>query len=106
MEDIRIGRKSRSTQSVVNVLTTASVVLVPANKKRIALIISNPSADRITLSFNDPAIDEQGIKLNNGTGMLQLSLILHGDIVTRKICAIATVGTKITGVWETFLEDE
>lgn len=106
MEDIRIGRKSKTFQSSVVVPTANSVVLIPANPNRISFWIAQPNADRINISMDTDAVTSSGIRITTTGNPFGLSLILDGDLVTRKFNAIATTSDKTIIVWETVLMEE
>lgn len=104
LEDVRLMRQSKTVDNTV-AIATSSVVLAPANRKRIALLISAPTTVRITLSFKDTAVLDQGINLYPTNVPLHLTLEKHGQIVQRKITAIgAALANESIGVWETELQ--
>lgn len=104
MQDVIIGRKTGSYQ-VTPTINATSTILLPADDKRFAIVISNPSAGVLTLSFADPAVANQGIRIDTGSEALILTLKEHGNMVTRKIMAIMSAGSIPVGVWVSRFED-
>lgn len=102
LEDIKLGRKTKTTEKFVSVSPT-STVLVDANPYCVGLIISAPLTNHITLSLKDTAVDAQGINLAPNVDPLELDIQSHGGIVMRKITAICAGGTEKIGVWITEL---
>jgi len=102
IEDVRLQRETGKGEFVVNVDVT-SVDFLPANPKRTSLMISSPIANRITLSFKQTAIDQEGIVLFAGNNPITLSLLTHGNLITGKISAIADTALQKIGIWESEL---
>ena len=80
-------------------VTTTSTDLLDADDTRTALVISCPIANRITISLQQIAVDAEGIMLFAGGSPLSLNEEEHGDIVKRKITAIASAGTREIGIF-------
>lgn len=102
MEDIRLGRESKTGEKTVTV-QTSSTLLVGPDKFRTSLIISTGVTNRVTLSVNNPAVNGSGMILHAGTAPLKLCLANDGDIVTRGFYAIANAASEVITVWETSL---
>jgi hypothetical protein len=97
MEDIKIGRRGRHSNGNAVVGNAASVLLVPQDPDRTALIISAPSAGYITVSTDPTAVLDKGINLYALQYPLELSLEQHGAIVRQAFSAIASAGTPTIG---------
>jgi hypothetical protein len=59
-------------------------------------------SQRITISFTNPAVPDQGIILNPGQLPLELMEAGYGDALTSPIFAIANSGTPTIGVLDVF----
>lgn len=104
MEDVRIMRKTQIGQRNVGVQLT-STPLLDANPNRIALVISCPSTNRVTLMIDQAAVLDLGITLYPLGTPFVLSLMEHGNLVTRALNAITTVAPQNVNVWEAVLPD-
>ncbi len=100
MEDIRIGRRSASRFSFVTVPLTG-ILLVPPNTQRIALQISAPLANRITLSDSQAPVLDNGLTIYAGQAVHQMNIADHGAAVTIGLYAVAAVAPQLIGVLET-----
>lgn len=93
LEDIRLMRHTTSDMRNQTV-TTTSAQLVPFDPNRVTLIISAPDANDIILSIAGDASATNGFRLNAGSNPLILTLMLHGDIVTKAFNAITAAATE------------
>jgi hypothetical protein len=57
---------------------------------------------RVTISFTNPAVIDQGITLNPGTAPLQLSSVEYGDMLQDMVYAISFSGTQTIAVLDIF----
>lgn len=104
MQDVKIGRQSQAFQ-IVQTVPATSIVLLDADAKRFAIVISPPSAGTLTLSMNDTAIANEGIRIDTTGEPLKLTLKEHGSIVTRRITAIMSAGSIPIGIWISRFEE-
>jgi hypothetical protein len=104
MEDIRLGRRSPGRQVIVSVATSDGA-FVPYAPDRTSLIVQAPLTNRITLSFADPAVADQGIVLYPQGTPLVLDVQHHGALVHGPIRAISDTAAQTVAWWETSLED-
>ncbi len=98
-DDRRYGRNSGAGYFSVSVGTTAVQITQP-NPYRLSLVISAPSANRITVGSDPMVSDLNGMVLYGGGGPLPLDIIHHGDIVTGGLWAIANTGTNTVGIMQ------
>lgn len=104
MEDIRVMRRSVATVGKVTVAGTA-VVLVSANPKRVALVVSAPDVDGITISPDRAVQFTEGITLHPRGDPLVLDLQHHGALVTNGWWIICSGGPEVIGYAETLLSE-
>lgn len=105
MEDIRIGRKTGSTQITVTVSNPSSVIL-PADAKRTAIVISPPAAGTMFVAFGRDASTTSGIRVEPVTSPLILDLQHHGNLVTGPLHGFCGAGAESISIWFSRLEDE
>ena len=105
MEDVRMMRDTGVATTNVNVQITPTLLCGNA-LTRVALIISAPLATRITLSENPNVTDLQGIVLFPGQNPLTLDIKQVGNVVTRRLYAVAQTGAENIGFIEVFLQAE
>lgn len=96
--DLQRQRKSKRSFDLASVGAT-SVQVVPYDEDRTSLIIGNPVAARVTLSFGNPAVVDSGINIYAGGPALRLSLLEHGAIVRGPIFGVAQAGTELIAWW-------
>lgn len=101
IEDIRLGRETRTATTSRSVGTTA-VQLVQRATDRTSLLISCAVGDRITLSHDPGVTDQFGLVLHAAGSPLLLDIRQHGDIVVGPIYAVASAGTVTVGMIESF----
>lgn len=100
-ETIRyMGETVDDTRKVI--VGTTSIQIVLRAVSRIALIITCPIANRITLCWGKDAVDQEGTILFAAGSPLILDLQHHGAMVRGPIFAIADAGTNTIGVTEVF----
>ncbi len=104
-DDRQYGRNSGSRYASQAVGTTA-VPLCQPNLDRLAIIISAPSANRVTIGTDPLLADLTGIVLYATGAPLVLDLNHHGDIVTTGLWAISNAGTNTIGYVEVIGEQE
>lgn len=104
IEDIRLKRKTRTFQGTM-IVSNASQDAIPANDKRVSLIVQCTEGTLITLSLQATAVLHHGIDLNIDKNPLTLSLDTHGDIVCKRFQGISAAGTERLLVIETVLDE-
>ncbi len=104
MEDVRIGRKSRSGQVNVTVGAT-SQALVSAAETRIGLVFCAPVGGNVTISLDQTAVLGKGINLTPTSNPVFLWLPSSGDLATRQWSIIGSAGGITLGMIETFFPD-
>jgi hypothetical protein len=102
MEDVRIGRQAVGNQSTVNVQTTVTP-LVPQVEDRVALIISAPQTNRITLTFDPVGTLDNGITLYPTQPPLYLTVDRFGRLVQGPIFCVSATGAQNISYWESIL---
>lgn len=106
LEDIRIQRKSTSSERTV-LVPNASITLVSPSADRTFLMISTPNTNDIFITTNPPASSTNGMRLQVGQSPLILTLLQHGDIVTKGWYAISPTADETVTVFETsFVDNE
>lgn len=92
------NRKSRLQHAVA--IATTSSLLIAANPRRWAVLISAPTANALTVSLGPTAVAAEGIRLAAGQSPLYLTHDDYGCAIHEQLTAIMeTAGTTI-GVWE------
>src|SRR5512145_2578167 len=95
------------TVSPVNRLVQVQLtdtVICPANPNRVGLIISNPNANRVTVSFGVPAVDLTGLILRSGAVPAYFPVGWYPGGLTQEIHAIANTAAQDVGIVE-FIRD-
>ena len=105
MEDVRMGRDTGVATRSVTVGTTATA-FVGDSLQRVGLIISAPSATRITLSEDPNVTDLNGIALYASGTPLLLDIKQVGNVVTRRLFAVSQTASQVVGFVEVFLPRE
>ena len=105
MEDIRIGRATRSTIRPLT-LAAGQNVLVPYNPKRIAIQFGTASTGSVDITPGDTAGGGRAFRLSTTSQPHQFRLILDGDFVRNQWVAAPSVAGVIITVIETELADE
>ena len=105
IEDVRMGRETGVATRSVNIGTTPTM-FVGDSLQRTALLISAPSATRITLSEDPNVTDLNGIVLYANTNPLILDIKSVGNIVTRRLYAVSQTNAQVVGFVEVFLMRE
>lgn len=82
--------KNTGISQTTKTIATTSTQLIGPNPKRIGLIINSPVANRLTLSFTNPAVADQGINLYAGDPPLVLKRRDFGNAIQQEIIAIMT----------------
>jgi len=86
-------------------ITTGGGTFIPADPKRVSLVINSPQVNRVTLSFSPQPVLDVGINMDPGDPALVLSLLEHGDIVKRPIYAISALANQTLSYWGSSCED-
>jgi hypothetical protein len=103
MEDIQIGRQTRTKVSFVGV-TAALTPLFPQDPNRIGILISGSGASNGRMGPSNLVTTTQGFRFDNaGNGVyIDLWIERHGEIVTRDWYAVSA-GACTLMIIETFL---
>lgn len=88
-------------QTSATVGATASTIL-GANAHRRRLVISPPSAGRVTITFNNAATLDAGLTIQTGVQPKTISREEYGDIIRGTVSAIADAAGRTIGVLEYF----
>jgi hypothetical protein len=86
---------------VVSVGTTDTPLLGP-NKKRVGVIISCPSTNRITIDFGIPAVLDQALTMYPSGQPVQLFVRDWGDAIKEEIRAISAIATQNVTIFDLF----
>lgn len=95
-EGIQLGRTTVSGVSSTSISTTG-IEAVPADPYRTCLIITPPTANRITLSDKADVTDGNGIVLAAGNPPLILDIEHHGNLVTKRLYGVSNTGSNVLG---------
>ena len=90
-----------SSQRVINV-GTSSGPLVSASEKRRGLVFVAGAANRYTLSFDTPAVLDQGYTIYPGDRCPDFSWHVHGDMCRRAWQAISAVAAQNVTFYEIY----
>lgn len=89
-------------QTFATVNSTAATIL-GANGHRTRLVLSPPSAGRVTYRFNSAAVLDQGITIQAGTTPRTISREEYGDVIRGPISAIADADGRTVAIDEYFV---
>lgn len=101
IEDIRLGRKTRS-HTVSKVIGTTSTEVVARAADRSSLVLSSHPTARITYSTETVAVDGVGVVIPPATGPVLLDIQHHGDLVIGPLSAISSAATTTVSFVEVF----
>ena len=105
MEDVRVGRRTK-TREIVVATGAAFAEVVNANPDRKTLTISPPQTNAIRLCFGAARTDGNGFVMPTGGHPLTLTVETHGEIVFGPIFAASPAGADVFFAWETRLEEK
>src|SRR5687767_13336417 len=105
MEDIRIGRRTSSTENLIAALA-AAYQIADANNERITLIIHPPVSGTLMVSVRSDVSLTAGIPLTVGSHPLIFTIQTHGSLVMRPFFAIHSAGGIFTAVDEVLLGEQ
>lgn len=101
MEDERIGRAIKSSQTTVALQGVANEKLVGPNAKRVRLVVWCDVPDQVGIAFEPgPANAANRLVLRTTNMPLVLDIKDYGDVLTKQIFALDSVG----GANVTFIE--
>lgn len=96
MEDIRIGRDTKTSIHTA-VISTTPTPIIDASPERTMLIVFPGAAGAITLSPFANMIDGIGIIISGFTSPMVMTIQEYGDIITKQLYVTnATAGTTIS----------
>lgn len=78
-------------------IQTTSTLLIGANPRRKALVISSPVTNRVTISSDNPAVDRVGITLYAGGPPAVLCSCHVGDWIKGTLFAVADTAAQLVG---------
>lgn len=105
MEDIRLGRKTRTAVRLKVINPGTMEPLVVSSDKRIHLSVW-PADDVVFISPTDAnAGPSQGYNMAIGGHPFELDIQKHGDAVTKSYSAASTAAPAFLLVIETFLDE-
>ena len=88
-------------QTFATVGASASTIL-GANAHRRKLTISPPAAGRVTLTFNNTAVLDQGLTIAVGVPPVMITREDYGDLLRGSISAIGDAAGRTIGILEYF----
>lgn len=103
MEDIRLGRKMTCAEGKTALVANTPVIVVPASKLRVGLIISGNSTAPVTLGFDNTIVVGNGIIIPINQRPIFMSIKDWGEIIRRPIWGVANVALNCC-FWESLLE--
>jgi hypothetical protein len=105
-DSVRLGRRVKGTITSVALINTGARELCGPNPHRVSLIITCPTAARITIGDHSNVTDTNGLVLFASGAPLLLEIDRHGTLVTNGLFAIHQTGAATVGVAEcTLLPD-
>jgi hypothetical protein len=102
MEDIRIGRQTR-TNTYNRLVDVTPTLLVDGELTRTILIISSPKNDNIWISPDPNIVVDTGMQILQGTDPVKLTIESAGDWITKPLYAITFDIPQHIGVIEGLL---
>lgn len=90
----------RASSRSVTVSHTAATPIAAADGQRVGLLITAPTANRITISERPGVTDGDGLVLAAGQPPLYLSARLGGSYCQRALFAIAATADETVGILE------
>lgn len=104
MEDVRIGRKTKSRMIFVQ-LTVALPEVLPARAMRTHLKISCALAEDVAYKFGQPGNTITGFNLPQDGNPHDYDIQVDGDIVRQALFLGGTLGVETIAIIETWLEE-
>lgn len=101
---VKSGRRRTGTIGTVTISATA-MQFISADSKRVALRISSSSANRFTISDNPNVTLDGGLTIPAGGAPVEMTIEVYGQLITKRLYAIAAAGGTVTGFVESRLED-
>jgi hypothetical protein len=100
-------RSGRTRTGAVNSATigAAAGAFIGADDKRVSLRIFSASANRITISDQPAVVLDGGINIPAGGTSFEMSIERDGNLVTKRLFAIASAGGTVIGFIESRLEE-
>jgi hypothetical protein len=105
MEDIRIQRKTFSLAITVSVPAANSVLILPADPLRTAILFTGHSANRIVYGFDSTVVVTAGLIVPANGLPFPMSIDQFGQLVTREWWAIASAGAQNITVFVSRLQE-
>lgn len=103
LEDIQLGRASRSAVTVVTVTTTSGRVLGRSDR-RVEVIFHPPDTNMVWVSIGGTAVVGRGVLMVPSSLPQRYTIDDDGDMSMRDWSAISDVGSPVMEIWERFLD--
>jgi hypothetical protein len=95
LEDVRLMRETSANDFVV-LVAGVGLLVVPQERKRVALVVQNIGTNPMQISLTKPSALGSGMSLPVGGNPVVFDIQKHGDLVTRGFWAIAAGGAAST----------
>lgn len=99
-ERLRMMVEAMAQQGFSAVTTAPGAPVIPANEKRLALIISPPASGNYTVSMNTAVVTGGGMLLFSTSSPLSLNIWDHGHMVRETFHIAHSVGGVNIAWWE------
>lgn len=94
------GRMHTAVNPVTTSVGVASTQVLGPNPKRIGILVSCPTTNRITLSFDQPAVLDAGIQLYPTNPPVWIPIQNIGDIITQPLHAVSSAAGNALSLLE------
>lgn len=105
VEDIRIGRRSRSAEQIVAIGPTATQI-IPEDPHRTYITFNGPLTENVTVSTRPDVTFGNGASITSTNSRREFELTKQGDCVTKAWFAITMVGADTMNVMTTSVDEE
>lgn len=105
MEDIRMGRRTASVETVYPVGATV-IQVAGGSEMRVGLLLGAPLTGTITYGTSNAVISGQGMNLAAGQPPIELRIETHGEAVNKSWFAIGSGAGLFALISEALLQDK
>lgn len=105
MEDIRMGRRTASVETVYPIGVTAQQV-AGGSEMRVGLLLGAPLTGTITYGTSNAIVSGQGLNLSAGQVPIELRIERHGEAVNKAWFGIGSGAGLFALVSEALLQDK